>query len=102
MEDHRKSDIDRRRHWFRSASRVFKEGGVWFFETRKGGIEGPFGTRAQAELMLESYVQVMSSRFAAGAEFDLIEEVVRAETPPESSLKGSRFWFRVEVGLPGP
>lgn len=90
MEDHRKSDIDRRRHWFRSASRVFKEGGVWFFETRKGGIEGPFGTRAQAELMLESYVQVMSSRFAAGAEFELVEETVDAEAAHGSSPGGAR------------
>lgn len=91
MEDHRKSDIDRRRHWFRSASRVFKEGGVWFFETRKGGIEGPFGTRAQAELMLESYVQVMSSRFAAGAEFELLEETVDSEAAHGSSPGGVRI-----------
>lgn len=90
MEDHRKSDIDRRRHWFRSASRVFKEGGVWFFETRKGGIEGPFGTRAQAELMLESYVQVMSSRFAAGAEFELVAETAEAEAAHGSSPGGVR------------
>jgi Domain of unknown function (DUF6316) len=87
MEDRRKEDLDRKHHWFRSESRLFSEQGEWYFETRERGIEGPYGSRLEAERMLESYVMVMRSRFAPSTEFDLVEESPVA--PPGGTPAGA-------------
>jgi len=47
---------------FRS-SRFFQDGGKWFFYTREGTVEGPFGFRYEAEERLEVYKKVMASGF---------------------------------------
>lgn len=73
MSDFRKDDVVRRTQ-FRSASRIFQDGGLWFFYTREGTVEGPFGDRRQAEKMLESYVQTMSSRFAPPIDLKLVDD----------------------------
>jgi hypothetical protein len=46
--------------WFRS-SRVFQQDGSWFFLTREGRTEGPFGGRNEAERMLDNYINVVQS-----------------------------------------
>jgi len=73
MSDCRNKDVARK-HYFRSPSRFFQEGGLWFFYTREGTVEGPFGDKRQAEKMLESYIQTMTSRFAPPAELKLVDD----------------------------
>ena len=50
---------------FRSA-RFFKDGGKWYFTTREGTMEGPFGELADAEKRLKEYVKIMNSGFLPG------------------------------------
>ena len=45
---------------FRS-DRMFCEGGSWFFYTRGGTAEGPFGNEAEAAARLEAYIHVVES-----------------------------------------
>ncbi len=45
---------------FRS-DRMFCEDGAWFFYTREGSIEGPFGDKAEAAARLEAYIHVVES-----------------------------------------
>jgi hypothetical protein len=45
---------------FRS-DRMFCDGGSWFFYTREGSTEGPFGNEAEAAARLEAYIQVVES-----------------------------------------
>lgn len=44
-------------------SRLVQNGGQWFFFTREGTMEGPFGFQHEAEERLEIYKRVMSSGF---------------------------------------
>ena len=39
--------------------RMVEESGLWFFYTREGTIEGPFGDRIEAEIQLEHYIKVL-------------------------------------------
>ena len=40
---------------------MVQEGGMWFFYTREGTIEGPFDGEFEAHLRLDKYIQVMNS-----------------------------------------
>jgi len=61
MFDQRRTDCESS-FQFRT-SRFFRDGGKWFFYTREGTAEGPFGFRHEAEERLEVYKKVMSSGF---------------------------------------
>ena len=63
MADRRKSDIGDR--FFMRSDRFFQVGGQWYFNTREGGTEGPYATRAAAKEKLERYISVMSSGWLA-------------------------------------
>ena len=54
MTDKRTTDIDARRSWFRTGSRVFVDRGRWYFNTREGTVEGPYADKQSAERFLES------------------------------------------------
>lgn len=69
MTDKRSSDAEEHT-WFRSP-RVFHEHGQWFFYTREGKIEGPYGDEKRARECLEAYVRTMGSKFAPSAELEL-------------------------------
>jgi len=73
MSDCRKDDVVRRMY-FRSTSRIFQDGGLWYFYTREGTVEGPYGEKRQAERMLESYIQTMTSRFAPPSDMRLVDD----------------------------
>jgi hypothetical protein len=45
------------------ASRFFKDGGRWYFQTREGSTEGPFEFRLEAEDRLQTYIRVLNSGF---------------------------------------
>ena len=38
--------------------RFFKEAGKWYFHTREGSAEGPFGHRFEAQSGLETYLLI--------------------------------------------
>jgi hypothetical protein len=61
MFDQRKTDIEI--HTRFRTSRFIKNGGVWFFFTREGTMEGPFGYKHEAEERLDIYKRVMASGF---------------------------------------
>lgn len=63
MTGQRKEDGRETRSWFRS-DRMFQEGNKWFFLTREGSVEGPYGDRFEAARMLDAYVMVMNSSFS--------------------------------------
>lgn len=50
---------------FRSG-RFFKNNGKWFFNTREGTMEGPFGELVDAESRLKEYINIMNSGFMPG------------------------------------
>jgi hypothetical protein len=92
MTDKRTTDIDARRSWFRTGSRVFVDRGRWYFNTREGTVEGPYADKQSAERFLESYVQVLSSKFVPSTEFSLMEDgaydtpVARTADSPDLGL----------------
>ena len=61
MTEQRKNDCKPKTR-FRSA-RFFQDGGKWYFSTREGTLEGPFGELADAEKRLKEYVKIMNSGF---------------------------------------
>ncbi len=92
MTDKRTTDIDARRSWFRTGSRVFVDRGRWYFNTREGTVEGPYADKQSAERFLESYVQVISSKFVPSTKFSLMEDdayetpVARSADSPDLGL----------------
>ena len=74
MAEHRKGDIDAQPSRYRTASRVFADKGMWYFETREGKVEGPYIDKDQAKSAMDNYVRVMSSKFAPTTEFTLVED----------------------------
>lgn len=61
MDEQRKTD---RGSYTKFRTRRFtKSGGNWFFFTREGTMEGPFGFLHEAEERLDIYKKVMSSGF---------------------------------------
>lgn len=48
------------RTWFRS-DRFFTEGPNWYFSTRENTVEGPFGSREEAETGLMMYLRDMQA-----------------------------------------
>ena len=61
MYERRKTDT-RVKTLFRT-SRFVQNAGKWFFFTREGTMEGPFGFKHEAEERLEIYKRVMASGF---------------------------------------
>ena len=59
MSNRRSSDKDDK-SWFQT-DRFFEHDGKWFFSTREGTTEGPFGDRLQAQKRLEAYIKVSTS-----------------------------------------
>ena len=59
MSAKRQSD-HQERTWFR-ADRFFQHEGKWYFHTREGTLEGPFGDRFSARERMEAYVMAMNS-----------------------------------------
>lgn len=43
----------------RSNTRVFEEGGDWFFTTREGKSMGPFPSREEAEQGLQDFIEFL-------------------------------------------
>ncbi len=41
--------------------RVFEANGHWYFLTREGTIEGPYGDELEANRQIELYIQLMNS-----------------------------------------
>lgn len=46
-------------------NRFCKEGGLWYFLTREGTMEGPFDFKLAAENRLEVYIKVVTSGLIA-------------------------------------
>lgn len=89
MAEKRQTDIDAPRRWFRAGSRLLESGGLWYFQTREGTVEGPYADKKSAERFLESYVQVMGSKFVPDMEFSLMEDaapVARSADLPDLGL----------------
>jgi Domain of unknown function (DUF6316) len=84
MAEGRKDDTDSIKRWFRSGSRVFVNGGLWYFHTREGTVEGPYADKYSAEKILESYIQVMRSNFVPTGEFSLVEDGAPGASAPRS------------------
>ena len=61
MDDQRKTD-DEVSTLFRT-KRFIQNEGMWFFFTREGTMEGPFGYKHEAEERLDIYKRVMASGF---------------------------------------
>ena len=65
MSARRKDDPLQSRSRFRT-DRMVEEGGMWFFLTREGTVEGPFTCRTDAQDHLERYIRM--------ANFDMLLE----------------------------
>ena len=71
MTKKRKEDVREATH-FRS-DRIVRENDTWFFLTREGTMEGPYGSEADAYKHLDTYVKLMKTRALEGTEkFTLI------------------------------
>jgi hypothetical protein len=64
MYDSRKTDLKACTKY--RTNRFIRNGGEWFFSTREGTMEGPFGFKHEAEDRLEIYKRVMASGFMPG------------------------------------
>jgi len=83
MSDMRKGDMDPRKRRYRSGSRFFVSGGLWYFSTREGTVEGPFSDRYSAEKVLEGYALVMDSAFPV-SELSLADDAAPQAAAPRS------------------
>ena len=70
----RQTDSDAMQPWPRAKSRIFEKGKHWYFYTREGTVEGPYDDKKSAERFLESYVQVMGSKFVPSMELKLMDD----------------------------
>ena len=61
MSERRRTDKEAR-SWFRSR-RFFIDNGKWYFKTREGTTEGPFGELKDAEIRLKEYIKITNSGF---------------------------------------
>jgi len=52
-------------------SRFFMEAGKWYFNTREGGVEGPFDVLHEAERYLDAYVHLFVSTFPPSGPLEL-------------------------------
>lgn len=59
----RKND-PRPRPVFRTG-RIFLDGNGWYFYTREGTVEGPFGSEAEAKKQVDAYVHLVESGLLA-------------------------------------
>jgi len=55
----RKSDA-RPRPVFRTG-RMFQDGNGWYFYTREGTVEGPFGSEAEAKKQVDAYIHLIEA-----------------------------------------
>ena len=72
--DRRKEDSEISAPIYRCASRIFQDGGQWWFDTREGKQEGPFVNKSEAEGGLMRFLGVMNSSFALSSDLSLIEK----------------------------
>ena len=68
----RKDDLGQKAYF--RGSRMFQDGGLWYFHTREGTIEGPYYDKEQAEKMLAAYIRTMSSAFAPPIGLALVKD----------------------------
>jgi hypothetical protein len=61
MSERRRTDKETRSR-FRSR-RFILDNGKWYFNTREGTLEGPFGELKDAEKRLEEYIKIVNSGF---------------------------------------
>ena len=61
MTNRRQSDINHDVEYARAQSRTFYRDGEWYFSSREGDF-GPFGSEAEANREMESYVQLIDLR----------------------------------------
>ncbi|MDZ7783519.1 MAG: DUF6316 family protein [Halioglobus sp.] len=55
----RRTDIEHRQG--ARSSRMYEEGGSWFFNTREGTVVGPFRDELEAYTQLEVYIRLADS-----------------------------------------
>jgi hypothetical protein len=48
---------------------MVQEGGMWFFYTREGTIEGPFDGQLEATIQLDKYIKVTNSGLLSEQQF---------------------------------
>lgn len=85
MTTRRKAEELETRSWFRS-DRMFQEGRNWFFQTREGTVEGPYGDRMEAARRLDAYVMVMNSSFGIEAKFSIQSDEQLRGPPGEKKV----------------
>jgi hypothetical protein len=66
--------------------RMVQEGGMWFFYTREGTLEGPFDGHLQATIQLDNYIKVVNSGLLSEQEIGFQGGIgqqpeVRADSP---------------------
>jgi hypothetical protein len=61
MKNQRKTDTEAYRKF--RPSRFIKDDGKWYFSTREATVEGPFGSRSEAESKLATYLKLIASGF---------------------------------------
>ena len=71
MTERRKTDGQVTRTLFRS-QRLVQEGGKWYFHTREGTLEGPYGDSVVAAQKLDAYIKLQESDHVPGIDLDLI------------------------------
>ena len=100
MAARRKDDAPISRTRFRT-ERLLQDGGCWFFLTREGTVEGPFGCRADAVEQLANYLALVQSGMlpeGAGAELELKLDPMAQNRTRERSGLNFHCWSR-DAGL---
>ena len=100
MAARRKDDAPISRTRFRT-ERLLQDGGRWFFLTREGSVEGPFGCRADAVEQLANYLTLVQSGMlpeGAGAELELEPDSMARNRTREPAGLTFHCWSR-DAGL---
>jgi hypothetical protein len=66
--------------------RMVQEGGMWFFYTREGTLEGPFDGQLEATIQLDKYIKVVNSGLLLEREIGFQDGIRRQSEVKEDSL----------------
>lgn len=59
------------------SSRMYEEGGSWYFNTREGTVVGPFRDELEAYTQLEVYIRMADSGLLPGTEAVAVLKAVK-------------------------
>ena len=69
---------------------IFEANGHWYFLTREGSVEGPFGDELEANTQIDVYIQLMNSGMLPAVNSISLEESAENTQADENGIFNSK------------